>query len=1001
MGDAMDDACTISSHRAGPAAAPAMDQVVRDAPVGICTLDASGAIRTWNAACERILRRRAADVVGAPLAATLRVDEKEFGGLWGLLLAGESFADIEVELPAADGDGDGQPTHLNVSVVPLRDAAGAAVCGAVAVIADVTARTAAEAECQRFTTLVENSAEFIALTEPDGRPVYLNAAGRAMVGLDSMMSVLEVGLADLYEPGSRDRFVGEALPAALAGRTWDGELRLRNVIDGSETNVRGSVFAVRNPAAAKSIFIATSFRDVTDLKRGEQTLRRRDAIIHAAAAANASLIRNNDLGSAVEEAIELLGRATGVDRVRVMTGFNGAYRPFHVWNAAPSTEGAFVPVAQMMPEGWLEAFAGEQTLAGLTGDFPDVIRATLERAGVLAALYVPVSIQGRVWGYMVFEDFQWPRRWTEPETVILTALGRVIGAAVARFQSEGNLLLTNEGLAASLERQAALGAELAQAKAAAEQSNRTKSEFLANMSHEIRTPMTAILGYSDLLVEDDCSPADRLSHLNAIRQNGRHLLGLINDILDLSKIEAGRMDVEQVDCSPRQVIAEATSMLRGRATEKGLDFAVHYATGVPNQVRTDPTRVRQVLVNLVGNAVKFTHAGSLTLDVAFTCDPAGTGRMRLAVRDSGIGMTAEQIGRLFRPFTQADASTTRQFGGTGLGLHICKRLAGMLGGELTVTSEYGVGSTFTLDVPVGPVDHRQLEPGDHPSAADAAAVPPPPRRWADIRLSGRFLLAEDGPDNQRLISTYLSRAGAVVEVVGDGRSAVERVLAERAAGTPFRAVVMDIQMPEMDGYAAVGRLRAAGVDTPVVALTAHAMASDRDKCLRAGFTAYATKPIDRAKLLDTLAHLPVAAGTGGAGGDAGTDAVSAVPASTPQSSAVPADDDPGSAGPLVSDLAGEADMGELMDFFTAALPATTDGLRQCVARRDHGGLCEAIHRVKGSSGNFGFMAVSRHAGGVEARVKGEADWAVIAPQVESLVGMIRRVAGYQIEKEAA
>ena len=176
----MDHDCTVPSHRAGPAVAVPMDQVVREAPVGICTLDASGAIRTWNAACERILGRAAADVVGVPLATTLRADEKEFGGLWALLLAGESFADIEVALPAANGDG--SPSHLNVSAVPLWDAAGTAVCGAVAVISDVTARTAAEAECQRFTTLVENSAEFISLMEPDGRPVYLNAAGRAMVG---------------------------------------------------------------------------------------------------------------------------------------------------------------------------------------------------------------------------------------------------------------------------------------------------------------------------------------------------------------------------------------------------------------------------------------------------------------------------------------------------------------------------------------------------------------------------------------------------------------------------------------------------------------------------------------------------------------------------------------------------------------------------------------------------------------------------------------------------
>jgi PAS domain S-box-containing protein len=966
-----------------------MDQVFQDAPVGMCTVDASGTVRAWNQACERVFHLPAADVVGRPLAGLLRADEKEFGGMWRLLLAGEPFADVEMDHPTTDGS----VAQLAVSASPLlRDGAGGEVVGAVVVFTDLAGRRSAEAECRRMSALVENSEEFICLLEGNDRLVYLNAAGREMVGMDAMMSVLEVDPAELFEADSHHLLLAKALPAARAGETWQGELRLRHLIDGSATDIRGSVFGVRDPSTGDVAFLAASMRDVTEAKRAEQVLRRRDAISLAAAAANTSMIRNADLGSAVEAAIEVLGRATGVDRVRVMTLGEGMARPFHVWNAAPLTEGAYVPETQLIRPAWLQMFAADRPVHGLAAEFPDEIRLTLERAGVLAALYVPVPVDGRVWGYVVFEDVQWPRQWTDAENVILLAAGRTMGAAVSRFQSEGQMFLANEELTASLQRRAALGEELAQAKAAAEAANQSKSEFLANMSHEIRTPMTAILGYSDLLVEDDCSPADRVAHLNAIRQNGQHLLGLINDILDISKIEAGRMEVEQVDCSPKDLIAEATSMLRGRATEKGLDFRVHYATGAPALVRTDPTRVRQVLVNLVGNAVKFTHAGSITLDVAFTADPAGAGRMRLAVSDSGIGMTPEQIGRLFRPFTQADTSTTRQFGGTGLGLHICKRLAGMMGGELTVNSTYGVGSTFALDVPVGPVDPAQLAPPGTPTIGPADVMPAPAKRWADIKLQGRYLLAEDGPDNQRLISMYLRRAGADVEVVGDGKAAVDRVLAERSAGTPFRAVVMDIQMPELDGYAAVGHLRRAGVTTPMVALTAHAMASDREKCLQAGFTAYATKPIDRAKLLDTLAQLPAEHA-----GEAAPGATAATPTLTP----TPTPGEASDAGALVSDLAGDPDMAELMEFFTAGLPETTDGLRRSVAGRDRPALCGLVHTVKGSSGNFGFMGISRHAAAVEARVKAESDWDVIGTQVDSLIGMIRRVSGYQIAKEAA
>jgi len=375
--------------------------------------------------------------------------------------------------------------------------------------------------------------------------------------------------------------------------------------------------------------------------------------------------------------------------------------------------------------------------------------------------------------------------------------------------------------------------------------NRAKSDFLANMSHEIRTPMTAILGYADLLLDPTITEGDRSAHVETIRRNGSHLLQIVNDILDLSKIEAGKMTVELLPCSLPQVIAEVASLMRLRAKEKGIGFEVCFVGRIPQSIQTDTLRLRQIVLNLVGNAIKFTELGSVRIVVR--CDDADGPSPKLAIEvvDTGIGLSPEELGGLFKPFTQADASTTRRFGGTGLGLTICKRLASLLGGDLTVDSSRGRGSVFKLVVPTG--DLRAVKMLE--SAAEAMLAPE--KKSAEVRSAAgiRILLAEDGPDNQRLISTYLRRAGADVTIVDNGRLAVDAALA-----TGFDVILMDMQMPVLDGYGATSLLRREGYTGSIVALTAHAMAGDRERCVRAGCDDFVTKPIARDLLIETVSR---------------------------------------------------------------------------------------------------------------------------------------------------
>ena len=382
----------------------------------------------------------------------------------------------------------------------------------------------------------------------------------------------------------------------------------------------------------------------------------------------------------------------------------------------------------------------------------------------------------------------------------------------------------------------------------ATQANRAKSEFLANMSHEIRTPMAAILGYADVLLGHLEDPDNR-SCVVIIKRNGEHLLHLINDILDLSRIEAGKLEVAAEECLLPELIEEVQALMRVRAEEKQLPLRVRFDGPVPEKVHTDPTRLRQVLINLIGNAIKFTEQGSVEIVVRLDRH-ASSAMLEMAVIDTGIGISPEQQKALFKPFSQGDTSVTRSYGGSGLGLAISKRLVRMLGGKLTVNSREGEGSTFTVRLPINKVEGADLVQPELESQGTSV----PPSETLPLQLDCRVLVVDDRRDVRHISQHFLEKAGAVVAIAEDGQEAVEKVLAAQQDQRSFDVIVMDMQMPRMDGLQATAKLRAAGVSQPIIALTADAMKGDRDRCLQGGCNDYLAKPIDHIQLVAMVAR---------------------------------------------------------------------------------------------------------------------------------------------------
>ncbi len=730
-------------------------------------------------------------------------------------------------------------------------------------------RDALQASEEKFRQFAVASSSGIGMCSLTGGIVFVNAALLGMLEEESEDALIGKSLFQYHRPEDVQRLMREILPTVLEDGQWVGELPV--------VTARGHVIAAEHrfflirDEQRKFRMIGSIITDISQRKQAEAAMEKR-LVALTRPLGNTDSITFEELFNLddIQRLQDDFARATGVSSIITRTDGTPITAPSNFTRLCRE-------IIRKTEKGCARCLYSDARLGRCNSEGPTV-QACLS-AGLLSA-GAAISVGGKHIANWIIGQARDERQTEEEmrrfareieadEELVVEAFLEIPTMSRQRHAQVAQTLFTlanqlsdmayqNIQQARFITERKRIEAELAEARDVAEAAARAKSQFLANMSHEIRTPMTAILGFSEILSGSVTDPrqADAVA---TIRRNGEYLLQIINDILDLSKIEAGKMDIDHVPCLPAQILREVVSLMRVRAEEKNLSLDLQFDGQLPRAIRSDPIRLRQILINLIGNAVKFTETGGVRV-VAKVVD-TGTDHpaLEVAVIDTGIGMSEEQIVRVYQPFTQVDSSSTRRYGGTGLGLAISKRLAERLGGNIAIRSAPGKGATFTLTVAADPLE------GD--AALDGPCQPPPAAAGSPLSLEPlgpagrcRVLLAEDGADNQRLIALLLRKAGIDVDVVDNGRDACDRALAAREGGSPFALILMDMQMPILDGYDATSRLRAAGYTGPIIAVTAHAMCTDRQKCLAAGCDDYLTKPIDRKQLVSLVLYYARQAG---------------------------------------------------------------------------------------------------------------------------------------------
>lgn len=841
----------------------------------IFMLDSDGFVVTWNEGALRLNGYDSNEIIGKHFSIFYPEIDKMNGKpkfeLEEAVRTGR-FEDEGIRIRK-----DGSTFWANVIITAVRNSKGELI-GFSKVTRDLTARKKYETDLQRMhddlaiqvkektkeltqsrdqlDVILRGIGDGITVLDTNGKFVYANEAGARMCGFASVEEFLNtptVEVMDRFElrDDSGQLFEEEKLPGRMALRGVENPpeaiIRFRYKTDNEERWAIVKANPIFDEVGRVRLAVSI-FKDFTDRKRAEDATKYLDE-------ASRILISSLEYEETLKEIAQLATpRIADWCVIDIFSSKDKELKSIAIANSDPVRARFAANFRKKHPVQWddsigapVVARSGKSQLyshvtdqmieiEALTDDHKKMIR----ELKICSVMIVPLILREKVFGVISFLSSESGRHFTSTDLFYAEELARRASISIE------NAILFKE---AEVEKNKNLLAleKMEKLADAAESANQAKSLFLANMSHEIRTPLGAILGFTEFLNDPNLTQENRAKYTNIIYRNGQLLTQIIDDILDLSKVEAGRLDIEVIGTSIVNLLSDIAAVMNLRAQEKGLEFTITTEPSVPKFIFSDPTRLRQILINLIGNAIKFTEKGRVGVHVKSD----GLKHLIFEVSDTGHGIVPEKQERMFEWFTQADSSTTRKFGGTGLGLALSRRLARALGGDIVISESTAAGTKFIVSVATNLQDQIvTTEVTQKPLLYKKIDLSTPLTSSSDVFAGVRVLLVDDSDDNRTLIETILKRKGFEVETAVNGREGVEKAL----ENNDFDIILMDMQMPILDGFEATQELRRSGYRKPILALTAHAMKEEREKTKAAGCDAHLTKPIEVAKLLGMISH---------------------------------------------------------------------------------------------------------------------------------------------------